>query len=314
LGQEAIMKRWDVLGFGAVAVDDLIYLERYPEADEKVQMRGKARDAGGMAGTALVTAAKLGAPAAWAGVLGFDDLSVWTLEEFVTARVDTEPVIRFGAARPIHSIVLVERAGGTRTILYSFEGVQQLTPDEVSPQMIAEARVVFLDHTVGELSSHILKLAREAGVPTVADLERLEPGVAESVREVDHLIVGRAFATEATGEKDPAAAVRALGALRRGLPLTAVTADGAGYWWIEPGAAEIQHRPALSVDVVDTTGCGDVFHGAYAAQIAHGASPAAALEIANVAAGLKATRPGGRRGIPSRADVEARLAEERLKQ
>ncbi len=200
------MKRWDVLGFGAVAVDDLVYLDRYPQADEKVPMRGKARDGGGMAGTALVAAAKLGASAAWAGVLGFDDLSVWTLDAFNAARVDTEPVIRFGAARPIHSIVLVERAGGTRTILYSFDGVQQLTPDEVTPELVADARVVFLDHTVGELSRHILTLAQQAGVPTVADLERLEPGVAESVREVDHLIVGRAFATEATGEKDPAAA------------------------------------------------------------------------------------------------------------
>ena len=69
--------------------------------------------------------------------------------------------MRFGAARPFHSIVLVERAGGTRTILYSLEGVQQLTPDEVSRELIAEAGVVFLDHTIGELSTHILALAQD---------------------------------------------------------------------------------------------------------------------------------------------------------
>jgi sulfofructose kinase len=304
------MKRWDVLGFGAVAVDDLLYLDRYPQADEKMQILGKARDGGGMAGTALVTAAKLGASAAWAGVLGFDDLSIWTLDAFAGARVDTSPVVRFGAAHPIHSIVLVERAGGTRTILYSWDGVQQLTPDEVTPDMIADAGVVFLDHTIGELSSHILALTKQAGVPTVADLERLDPGVAESVREVEHLIVGRKFAAQATGEKDPAAAVRALAALRRDLPLTAVTADGEGYWWIERGDPQIRHRPALAVDVIDTTGCGDVFHGAYAAELAHGAPVARALEIANVAAGLKATQHGGRHGIPTRADVETRRSEE----
>ncbi len=305
------MKRWDLLGFGAVAVDDLVYLDRYPQADDKVAMRGKARDGGGMAGTALVTATRLGARAAWAGVLGFDDLSVWTLEEFNKAHVDIEPVIRFGAARPIHSIILVERAGGTRTILYSFDGVQQLTPDEVGPELISQARVVFLDHTIGELSSHILQLARQAGVPTVADLEELRPGVAESLREVDHLIVGRVFATAATGEKDPEAALHSLAALRRDQALTAVTADGHGYWWVEQGSMRIQHRPALKVDVVDTTGCGDVFHGAYAAELARGATIEYALETANAAAGLKATRPGGRQGIPSRTDIEARQAEER---
>ena len=89
-----------------------------------------------------------------------------------------------------------------------------------------------------------------------------------------------------------------------------MTADGHGYWWVEQGRSQIQHRPALKVDVVDTTGCGDVFHGAYAAELARGSSIEHALAIANVAAGLKATRPGGRQGIPNRADVEARLNEE----
>jgi sugar/nucleoside kinase (ribokinase family) len=202
---------------------------------------------------------------------------LWTLDAFSESNVDCSPVVRFGAARPIHSIVLVERAGGTRTILYSLDGVQQLTPDEVSPELIAEARVVFLDHTIGDLASHILALAKTSGVPTVADLERLDPGVAESVREVDHLIVGRMFAAQTTGERDPEAAVRALATLRRDLPLTAVTANGDGYWWVEQGSSQIQHRPALVVDVVDTTGCGDVFHGAYAAELARGSSIAHAL-------------------------------------
>ncbi len=305
------MKRWDVLGFGAVAVDDLVYLDRFPQADEKMYVRGKARDGGGLAGTALVTAGKLGATAAWAGVLGFDELSVWTLEALNNSHVDTSAVVRFGQARPIHSIVLVERAGGTRTILYSFEGVQQLTPDEVSLEMISEARVVLLDHTIGDLAGHILTLSKQAGVPTVADLERLETGVADSVRDVDHLIVGRKFAEAATGERAPEAAVLALAALRRDLPLTAVTAGGQGYWWMERGESEPHHRPALTVDVVDSTGCGDVFHGTYAAELARGTRIAEALEMANVAAGLKATRPGGRQGIPSRAEVEARMNEER---
>jgi len=307
------MKRWDVLGFGAVAVDDLVYLDRFPHPDEKMPMQGMARDGGGLAGTALVTASRLGASASWAGVLGFDELSTWTLNAFANSRVDTSSVIRFGAARPFHSIILVERAGGTRTVLFSREGVQQLTPDEVSRELIGEARVVLLDHTIGALTNHVLELAHDTNVPTVADPERLGEGVPEIVREVDHLIVGRSFAEAATGEKNPAAAVRALAALRRDQPLTAVTASELGYWWVERGSSEIRHDLALQVDAVDTTGCGDVFHGAYAAELARGSTVARALAVANVAAGLKATKPGGRQGIPTRAEVEERLSEEEAK-
>ena len=300
------MKRWDVLGFGAVAVDDLIYLERYPQPDEKLPILGKARDGGGLAGTALVAAARLGASAAWSGVLGFDELSLWTLDAFGRENVDTSPVIRFGAARPIHSIVIVDQAADTRTILYSFAGVQQLTPDEVTSDLVEAARVVFLDHTVGELASRILELARQAGVATVADLERTGPGVDEMLRDVDHLIVGRSFAALVTGGADPRGAAAALAATRPGRGLTAVTAGVNGCWYVA-GAAELAHLPALCVEAVDTTGCGDVFHGAYAAELARGEAVGAALRVATVAAGLKATRPGGRQGIPGRAEIEAHL-------
>jgi ribokinase len=298
------MKQWDVLGFGAVAVDDLIYLDRFPQPDEKLPSLGSARDGGGLAGTALVTAARLGATAAWAGVLGYDDLSIWTLDAFDKEGVDTSAVVRFGQARPIHSVILVERAGGTRTILFSMQGVQQLTADEVTLDMIGAARVVFLDQTIGNLSQHVLALTRSAGVPTVADLERLGPGVAETMREAGHLIVGLNFAREVTGEAVPHQAVRALAAFRRDRVLSAVTSGAGGCWYIEGSEGEPKHVPALAVEVVDTTGCGDVFHGAYASELARGASIDRALTVASVAAGLKATRPGGRQGIPDRDAVD----------
>ena len=143
----------------------------------------------------------------------------------------------------------------------------------------------------------------------MADLERLEAGVADSVREVDHLIVGRVFARR-PGEKRTGGRAAALAALRRDQTLTAVTADGQGYWWAERGSSQVRHEPALKVDVVDTTGCGDVFHGAYAAEIAVGALSPRPSGSRMSTAGLKATQPGGRQGIPTRADVEARLSEE----
>jgi len=88
-----------------------------------------------------------------------------------------------------------------------------------------------------------------------------------------------------------------------------VTAGERGCWYAERDGP-VHHVPALVVPVVDTTGCGDVFHGAYAAAIARGEPAARAIAIANVAAGLKATQPGGRAGIPNWETVEQVLADQ----
>ena len=72
-------KRFDVLGLGAVAVDDLIYVEAYPPPDAKAQVIGRQRRCGGLTSIALVTAARLGARCAYAGALGNDELSEFAL-------------------------------------------------------------------------------------------------------------------------------------------------------------------------------------------------------------------------------------------
>ncbi len=82
-----------------------------------------------------------------------------------------------------------------------------------------------------------------------------------------------------------------------------VTAGERGCWYAGP-EGEVRHQPALRVEAVDTTGCGDVFHGAYAAMLTRGAPLARAVAVATVAAGLKATQPGGRSGIPDWGTVE----------
>jgi sugar/nucleoside kinase (ribokinase family) len=142
----------------------------------------------------------------------------------------------------------------------------------------------------------------------VADLERDEwPGFAGLLALVDHLIVSRDFAARRTGEADPAAAARRLWAPDR--QAVVVTCGSAGCWYVGAGRPEGPiHHPAYPVTVADSTGCGDVFHGAYAAALARGLDLPGRVRFASVAAALKATRPGGQAGIPTRAAVEAFLA------
>ena len=299
---------WDVLGIGAVAVDDLVYVAGYPPADTKVPILQELREGGGLAGTALVTVARLGGTAAYLGVLGTDDLSTFTLAELGEAGVDCSQVVTKAQARPIHSVIVVDRSNGQRTLFYSLEGVTAPDPARITASVIRQARVLFVDSTVTGVGRHAALLAREAGVPVVADLE--DPNAAsvmELAAEVDHLIVGVTFAGQVTGASSPEQMVRAL--WHPGASACVVTAGGQGCWFMshETGR-DVIHHPAPRVEVVDTNGCGDVFHGAYAASIARGASVARAVAVATVTAAQKATQRGGRQGIPNRETVERILA------
>lgn len=296
-----VSKRWDVLGLGVVSVDDLLYVDRYPPPDSKAPVRERRREGGGLTGTALVAAARLGARAAYAGVLGDDELSRAASEELQREGVDCSAVLRRAGGRPTHSTIVVDRSTGQRTIFFS-RGANERRPDEMAPELIAACRVLFLDHTVGVGGLRAVELAHAHGIPVVADVENeTGPGAPELMRQVDHLIVSIHLAQRVTGESDPAAMVRGLASPRQAC--CAVTAGERGCWYSE-GGGQVRLQPACKVQVVDTTGCGDVFHGAYAACIARQESVGRAILVATAAAGLKATRPGGRSGIPKRDEVE----------
>jgi sulfofructose kinase len=297
---------YDVLGLGAVAVDDLLYVDEFPRPDGKTPVRAQERAGGGLAGTALVAAARLGARAGFCAVLGEDELSRFTLDELAREGVDTTPVIRRPGARPIHSVVIVCRGTPDRSILYSYAGVQPPTAADLPESLVAAARVLLVDHSVAGVACHAARHARAHGIPVVADVELANfPEQEAFLDSIDHLIVNLEWARRLSGAGSAAACAEAL--LVRGHTAVVVTQGAAGSVYAERGQSAVS-VPVLPIAAVDTTGCGDVFHGAYAACLAAGGDVPTAVRWATVAAGLKTRQPGGRAGIPTRADVEAHLA------
>lgn len=293
--------RWDILGLGAVSVDDLVYVAHYPRPDSKQLIQTVRREGGGLTATALVAAARLGARTAYATVLGDDELSRFTLQELEREGVDCSLIRRQAGARPYYAVIIVDQSSGQRTILYSAEGVTPLPHAEITDEWVAACRVLFVDNRALAAGLRAAELAHARHIPVVGDIElELGPGDLELMAQIDHLLVGLELAAQVTGETEPARSVRALAGQRA---CCVVTAGERGCWYVEQGGP-VQHVPAFRVQAVDTTGCGDVFHGAYAACLAQGESVAAAIQVASAAAALKATQPGGRTGIPDRAAVE----------
>lgn len=300
-------KKWDVLGIGAVAVDDILYVDHYPDANTKTAVRATIRQGGGLAGTALVAAARMGAKTAYLGVLGRDELSEYVVDEFEREGVDCSTIERREGTRPFHSFVVSDTSNGERTIFYSGDGIQAPDANAVTAAVVEDSRVLFVDHTWVEIAVFAAGVARELQIPVVADLERwTDPRMTELVQTVDHLIVGIDFARVVTGPGSPEEVVQKLSEMRAGRAASIVTAGDQGAWWVGPDAL-VHHQAAFQVPVVDTTGCGDVFHGAYAAALAAGDPLERVILIASAAAAIKATHQGGRSGIPDREAIEAFL-------
>jgi sugar/nucleoside kinase (ribokinase family) len=299
-------RTWDILGAGAVTVDDLLYVDEYPAAESKIRVKASDRQVGGLTATALVAAARLGARCAFAGVLGRDELSELVMARLSAEGIDLAGVVRRDAARPRHSTIIVDLSRDTRTVLVDTGGIDE-DPGVPAEAAVSAAAVLFLDHTHGARMLRLARAARARGVPTVADFERdTVPELRELIELTDHLILPWSLARVLTGAHEPAHAVERLWTARRAAVV--VTRGDQGAWYGAAGAAA-SHQRAFRVPVVDTTGCGDVFHGAYAAALAEGLPAAERVRLASAAAAIKAMRRGGQAGIPTAAEVRAFLAE-----
>jgi sugar/nucleoside kinase (ribokinase family) len=301
----------DVLGLGSVAVDDILFLSEFPRPDSKMAVLRRERHAGGLTGSALVTARRMGRNCAYAGTLGEDWLSLFVLERFVAEGVSVDHAVRRPDARPYYSTILVDTIRTTRTILFDAGGVVGADPSEPSEVFLRSCRVLLVDQAGVEGMVRSVRIARAAGIPVVADLERSgHPLLSELCDLCDHLILPLEYACEKTGRADAVSAIRAL--WRSDRSAVAVTGGKDGSWYLSREQPDrVYHQPAFHVSVVDTSGCGDVFHGAYAAALSEGMNIAERMRMASAVAALKATQPGGQQGIPTRAVADRFLEEHR---
>lgn len=289
--------RIDVLGLGCTAVDDLLYVEAWPDADAKSPVVRRERQCGGLTATALVAAARLGARCAYAGLLGEDEYSRFVRDALRREGVDLAQAVPAPGARPVRSVIIVDERRRTRNIFYDLSGVQGAHARQPRASVVRSSRVLLVDRFGVAGMRRAARIARAAGIPVVADFESAgHAGVRELMRLADHLIVSEEFAFRFTGCAHPAIAVARLRS--RGHEVAVVTCGEGGCWFQERGWPLPRRQPAFAVQAVDTTGCGDVFHGAYAFALARGLPLGDRIRLASAAAAIKATRRGGQAGIP----------------
>lgn len=288
---------FDILGLGVTAIDTLLHVDNYPVEESKVPVRKRERRLGGLTAAALVAAARLRAHCVYAGILGYGQLSEDALQQMQQEGIDISHVVRREGAGPVESFIIVSARQHTRTILHDSNllcGADENLPEK---DLIREARVLFVDHHGVNGMIRAAQIAKEAGIPIVGDLEKISgPRFMELFALVDHLIVSYAFASQLIGQAAPQAIIERLWSPDR--QVVVVTRGTAGAWYRCCQEPKVVHQPAFPVETVDSTGCGDVFHGAYAAMLAQGLDVAERIRVAAAAAAVKAAYPGEQAGTP----------------
>ena len=285
---------FDVVGLGLNAVDDLCVVPHFPEFNTKVKMLSLERQGGGQVATAMVALARWGLRVRYIGKVGGDELGRFSLESIRSQGVDVSCVTVEPGTRNQYAFILIDARNGERTIIWDRDPRLMYRPGELSREAVCSGRVLHLDgHDVGA-TLQALRWALEEGIPSVIDLDKVEEGTEEMVREVDYLISSSRFPCRLTGISDPERALMALGRMTTGFVAMTLGADGC--LALTPDGP--LHCPGFQVRAVDTTGAGDVFHAGFIFGLLQGWELLRILEFANCVAAMKCTRLGGRPGIP----------------
>ncbi len=293
----------DLVGVGLNATDTLIPLPEYPARGSKVEFRGATVMPGGQAATTVVACQTWGLSTRYVGKLGDDDAARLHHDAFARAGVDARLVTVPNAASP-QSLIIVD-GGGERTVLCRRDDRLVLQPEDLRREWVVNARALHVDGQDTAAATLAATWAREAGIPVIADLDIVFPGVDALIERVDYLIVSRDFPCRLMREDDLETALRAMRA-RYGCALTAATLgqEGVLAW----DGARMHHSAAFRVPVVDTTGAGDIFHAGFIYGLLNEWPLDRQLDFACAAAALNCMATGARGGIRSVAAIEKLIA------
>lgn len=304
------MPEFDVVGVGLNATDTLLLLPHFPAYAGKVPFEEEMLSPGGQVASAMVTCARLGLRVKYIGTLGDDERGRIQLESLRAAGINLDHLqVRQGCANQ-SAYILIDRSTGERTVLWRRPDGLRLAPSEITPEQITCARLLHIDGHDTPTVERAARIARQAGLPVTVDVDTVYHGFDKVLPYVDYLVASSEFPVQWTDERDPFKALELIQNEYR-MFLAAMTLGPHG------ALARVEGRfiysPAFVVNCVDTTGAGDVFHGAFCYAVLQGMSISEALDFSNAMAALNCTALGARGGIRSfeEAHMLMRRAERR---
>ncbi len=297
----------DLVGVGLNATDTVIPLSTYPARGSKTEYSTVSTLPGGQVATTVVACQHWGLRTRYVGKLGDDLAATLHREAFSHAGPDTgvdTRIITVPGAPSAQSLILVD-AQGERTVLIRRDERLALRPTDLDREWVTNARALHVDGYDTAAATLAATWAREAGIPVIADLDELYPGVEDLLANVDYLIVSRDFPSRLMAESDLEEALQQMHR-RYNCRLAAATLGQEGVLAFDGN--QLLHTPAYRVPVVDTTGAGDIFHAGFIYGLLQDWPLERQLEFACAAAALNCTAVGARGGIHPLEDIATLVA------
>jgi len=294
---------FDILGLGMSVLDSLLLLDDFPAEPGVTEVRESALMGGGPVPTALCAAARLGARAAIIDRVGGDWAGEVIHQDYERFGVATDYLRHEVGAASTLATALVRRRDGERHIVFRAGNATALGFDELPTEALRQCGALHLNGRHWPACLEAARIVREAGGVVSFDggAHRYDPKFLELLPLVDVLVVARDFAERLAGSGEIDRQLESLA--QYGATIAGLTDGPRGSWFLAVDGDRF-HQPALPAGpVVDTTGCGDVFHGAFLQSRARGEDWRSCARFAAAAAAHNATALGGRGRLPRRADI-----------
>ncbi len=296
-------KTLDIAGLGVCTLDLLMRVEKLPGGESVQRTEECILQGGGPVPTALAAATKLGAKTALIDQLGDDLRGDQIRRELVELGVDMDAVRQIAGTTSCIASVWVRQSDGARCIAFSPGSVPELGASQLPENIVERAKILHTNGRHEEAMVSAANRAKRAGTLVSFDggAHRFRESIRDFLPLVDIAIVARDWASRCALTEDVA---NAAAMIQQAGPSLVVITGGLAGSWVFPPDAESFHQPAFPVpDVVDTTGCGDVYHGAFLRGLAGGWDLPQCAQIASAMAALNAKGLGGRGNLAGLAEL-----------
>lgn len=258
----------DIVGIGASTLDRFIVVDHFPTGREVQEAISSTTDGGGPVATALATAGKYGSRTVMIDRIGDDMVGRYILEDFHKYNVNTEGIQVDADAKSGTATILVKQKTGERAVF--FERSTASDPEFLDNYqgLIENASIVHINGRHRHLMRTAIDIARQSGTIISLDggAQRYDDDM-RPITELSHVvIVARDYAEKYTGSTNLEEACCIIH--DRGALIAGVTDGANGSYFVWPDGTAYRCQPFLQASVVDTTGAGDSFHGAFLSKLA----------------------------------------------
>ena len=291
----------DVVGIGTPYYDMVINVSKMPGLDGAAGANEAFYQGGGKVATAMAAAARLGRSAGMMAKVGENHRGQFIINDFRYNGVDTSAIIvdAPGTSSPF-CLSLSEEEHKTRIFIGKEGTAGELLPEEIDYEYLGKAKYINLEN--GRPASAAAALfAREHGIVTVMDADNYQEGIVKLLPCLDVFIASEFFYRDMFGNLPYEEGCRKL--LEAG-PSTAIVTLGSRGSVGMTAQDGFFRTESFQVPVRDTTGAGDVFHGAYIVGLLEGMDAPECARFASAVSAIKCTCFGGRTGIPNRETVQ----------